>query len=372
MTSQDNTLYTTSSTEKLLSACTGALLTSLLVTPMDVVKLRLQTQNYDSSRKPTACCSPFSSKNGLKICKLTSGIQHYSKIFSKKGTNQVASLHECAIELPNRSFTPKNPPILKGTLDGFHTIVKNEGLPGLWKGLSPALLMSVPANVIYFVGYDYLKVIIQPYTTTQHSDYSPLVAGGLARTVAVALISPIELFRTRLQAATGVNDFRNVLYGVQSMVKKDGVRALWRGLPPTLWRDVPFSAMYWMTYEKTKQALIAYNNNNNNNISISIVQGDLYMSFLAGAFSGMCAAAVTTPFDVAKTRRQVDAGKDSPSMKAVKVPAILRQIYSQDGVRGLFRGLTPRVAKVAPSCAIMISSYEIGKTFFANQHQNAL
>ncbi|OAD65204.1 hypothetical protein PHYBLDRAFT_89896, partial [Phycomyces blakesleeanus NRRL 1555(-)] len=326
--------YTTSSTEKLLSACTGALLTSLLVTPMDVVKLRLQTQNYDSSRKPTACCSPFSSKNGLKICKLTSGIQHYSKIFSKKGTNQ----------------------------DGFHTIVKNEGLPGLWKGLSPALLMSVPANVIYFVGYDYLKVIIQPYTTTQHSDYSPLVAGGLARTVAVALISPIELFRTRLQAATGVNDFRNVLYGVQSMVKKDGVRALWRGLPPTLWRDVPFSAMYWMTYEKTKQALIAYNNNNNNNnnnISISIVQGDLYMSFLAGAFSGMCAAAVTTPFDVAKTRRQVDAGKGNKDTYS-----ILRQIYSQDGVRGLFRGLTPRVAKVAPSCAIMISSYEIGKTFF--------
>ncbi|KAI9005782.1 mitochondrial carrier domain-containing protein [Phycomyces nitens] len=367
MTTQENTIHTTSSTEKLLSACTGALLTSLLVTPMDVVKLRLQTQHYDSSRK-TKCCSPFSPKNGLKICTLTSGIQHYSKIFSKKSTRQVASIHECAIELPNRPFAPKNPQMLKGTLDGFHTIVKNEGLTALWRGLSPALLMSVPANVIYFVGYDYLKVIIQPYTSTKHNDYSPLVAGGLARTVAVALISPIELFRTRLQAATGVNDFRNVLYGVQNMMKKDGVRALWRGLPPTLWRDVPFSAMYWMTYEKTKHALMAYTNKS----SVTMAQGDLYISFIAGAFSGMCAAAITTPFDVAKTRRQVDSGKDSTSMKSVKVPAILKQIYIQDGIQGLFRGITPRVAKVAPSCAIMISSYEIGKTFFAKQHQTTL
>lgn len=80
----------------------------------------------------------------------------------------------------------------------------------MWKGLSPALLMSVPANVIYFVGYDYLKDIIQPFAQLNQADYSPLLAGAIARTVAVTMISPIELFRTRLQATatTGVNDFK--------------------------------------------------------------------------------------------------------------------------------------------------------------------
>lgn len=90
----------------------------------------------------------------------------------------------------------------------MYKIFKYEGVTALWKGLSPALLMSVPANVIYFVGYDYLREMIQPYT----SDYSPLIAGAFARTVAVTIISPIELFRTRLQATTGVHDFKRKVY----------------------------------------------------------------------------------------------------------------------------------------------------------------
>lgn len=69
--------------------------------------------------------------------------------------------------------------------------------------------MSVPANVIYFVGYDYLRDLIQPYTSIDSNrDYSPLVAGAVARTIAVTIISPIELFRTRLQATTGGHDFK--------------------------------------------------------------------------------------------------------------------------------------------------------------------
>lgn len=61
------------------------------------------------------------------------------------------------------------------------------------------------------------------------------------------------------------------------MVKKSGPIALWRGLPPTLYRDVPFSAIYWMGYEETKQALLNYDQDMNG----------LQASFLAGAFSGM-------------------------------------------------------------------------------------
>lgn len=61
------------------------------------------------------------------------------------------------------------------------------------------------------------------------------------------------------------------------MVVQDGCRALWRGLPPTLWRDVPFSAIYWMGYEKCKasmeQSTLQFN--------------EIEMSFAAGALSGI-------------------------------------------------------------------------------------
>lgn len=84
--------------------------------------------------------------------------------------------------------------------------MKYEGVTALWKGLSPALVMSVPANVIYFVGYEYLRDLIQP------KDYAPLLAGALARTIAVSIISPIELFRTRLQATTDVHSFKGTIH----------------------------------------------------------------------------------------------------------------------------------------------------------------
>lgn len=61
--------------------------------------------------------------------------------------------------------------------------MRYEGVPSLWRGLSPALAMSIPATIVYFVGYDAVRD-----TTRQHIgedsflyQYSPLWAGGVAR-----------------------------------------------------------------------------------------------------------------------------------------------------------------------------------------------
>jgi solute carrier family 25, member 39/40 len=61
--------------------------------------------------------------------------------------------------------------------------MRYEGVPSLWRGLSPALAMSIPATIVYFVGYDALRD-----TTRQRIgedsflyQYSPLWAGGVAR-----------------------------------------------------------------------------------------------------------------------------------------------------------------------------------------------
>ena len=43
------------------------------------------------------------------------------------------------------------------------------------------------------------------------------------------------------------------------------------------------------------------------------------------------------------------------------MPRFLYHIYCQEGMTGLFKGWAARCLKVAPACAIMISSYEIGK-----------
>lgn len=48
----------------------------------------------------------------------------------------------------------------------------------------------------------------------------------------------------------------------------------------------------------------------------------------------------------------------------------IKKIYSTSGIKGLFTGLTPRLVKVAPACALMISTFEYGKRFFQNYNAN--
>ena len=92
---------------------------------------------------------------------------------------------------------------------------------------------------------------------------------------------------------------------------------------------------------------------------------------------------MTHPFDVIKTQRQVSYGHDA------RIGRLIQTIATTQGYRGFFRGklrkqekmivglivvvgVVPRVFKVAPSCAIMISSYEVGKRFFADRRHIAL
>lgn len=50
--------------------------------------------------------------------------------------------------------------------------------------------------------------------------------------------------------------------------------------------------------------------------------------------------------------------------------AMLENIYEKQGVRGLFSGMVPRIVKTAPACAIMISTYEMFKSYFLTNKEN--
>lgn len=293
-------------------------------------------------------------------------------------------ISECAAEETQRRT-------FNSTIDGLRKIARNEGLTTLWRGLSPTLLMSVPANVIYFAGYDWLRTSKSSPVMGRVSDaYAPLVAGSAARVLAAIAVSPIEMLRTRMQAhqsggATSV--MRQTIGGIQEMVGSEGYRSLWRGLSLTLWRDVPFSAFYWWGYEYGREALHVARERSrirddvpgsSRKRSRSRSELDhkavLIDSFIAGAGSGAIAALVTTPFDVGKTRQQIARHSEEAVKKGVSgsrpedktMPRFLWHIWKTEGTPGLFKGWAARCMKVAPACAIMISSYEIGKKMAGN------
>ncbi|RZC39707.1 solute carrier family 25 member 40, partial [Asbolus verrucosus] len=301
---------------------------SCTVTPLDVVKIRLQAQQKTASKCFLYC-------NGL--------MDHFCG---------------CGPE-NNQKHWFQRPGHFNGTIDAFIKISRNEGFYSLWSGLSPTLVLAVPTTILYFVSYEQLRLKLRSlYNKHNNVDPSqqklpfwiPLISGATARVIAVTIVSPLELIRTKMQSKKLT--YSEIRESLRSLVQQSGVFGLWKGIFPTLYRDVPFSAIYWMNYEFMKSLLCTGT-------------PTFGQSFFAGAVSGAIAASITVPFDVVKTHQQIELGEktlytDKPT-KMQTTAQVLRQIHKHRGYKGLFAGLAPRLIKVAPACAIMISSFEYGK-----------
>lgn len=228
-----------------------------------------------------------------------------------------------------------------GTVDALKRIAQSEGMRSLWRGTDVALLMAIPMVGIYLPLYDYLLERSQSHGVVA----APLIAGTVARTVAVYCTSPFELLRTRFQASRpGAN--------MSLMEHLPAPHRLWTGVGATLARDVPFSALYWAMVEPIRCSLLK-SSDPLHVASINVV---------AGGLSGWIAGAVTTPLDVVKTRTQL-ALEQQPLLPT------LRNIALKEGVGGLFQGWSARAGKAAPACAIVLSSYEVLKHIYADDRE---
>ncbi len=121
---------------------------------------------------------------------------------------------------------------------------------------------------------------------------------------------------------------------IRSDIKSQGIKVLYRGWVSTVWRDVPFSMIYWFNYETLKTMLISYK-------SLHSATGEEISSlstFALGTLAGGVAAALTCPLDVVKTYRQVKIGELDTQLKYRRIPWILKDIYRLKGIKGLFAG----------------------------------
>ena len=195
--------------------------------------------------------------------------------------------------------------------------------------------------------YDHLLNVTLPPLLP--SSIVPLSAGILARTTITSLMSPLELVRTNLQSTPpspeNPHTLRSVLTSIRSLAQSRGWHYLWRGLGPTLWRDVPFSGLYWAGYELCKRRLgrLGYEGAG--------------VAFVSGALSGTTAALITSPFDVLKTRRQ--ALLMSATTSTTSTIALTAEILRTEGIAALYAGIVPRISKIAPACGIMIACFEV-------------
>lgn len=331
------------------SSCLGATCTAIAVTPLDMIKTRLQAQAL-GPLNPQAVSRDCSHK----VCgSLKPGTMEWFDTFCK-----FPKCHE--FETCFCDAHGLKPP-LKGTLDAMQKIVHFEGSLALWNGLRPTLVLQIPNTVVYLGAYEELRRQLRQMLSENQLWTAPALAGMMARTVAAASVAPLELVRTRRQAALQW-PHKTVLAALRAIYRHEGSGTFFRGLGPTMLRDVPFSGIYWFGIEEISTRMRLNPPSRMLRLGDAALFDAWAIGLTAGVSSGSFAALITTPFDVVKTRMQLDNCKGDECGFRHTAMRILRQ----HGPSGMFVGVVPRVTKVAPACAIMISIFELAKATFAS------
>jgi hypothetical protein len=299
---------------------------------------------------------------------------------------------------------PRIPPRYTSLGSTYRTILTQEGLfRGLYSGVLPALIGSFGGTMIFFGSYEVTKRYLMDHLNVPPS-IAYFSAGVVADIAASPLYVPSEVLKTRLQLQGRYNNphfpesgynYRGTTDALRSIVRTEGMGALFYGYKATLYRDVPFSALQFLFYEQERK------------LAKRMVGGEdigLALEIGTGASAGCMAGVITCPLDVVKTRIQtqvVPEGKtsslrvssspskmeskpqirhistSSPSTTMLKPHGIamldtssvitgLKIIYKTEGTWGLFRGVGPRAIWTSVQSGCMFLMYQTFLKYFSS------
>ncbi|KVI09887.1 Mitochondrial carrier domain-containing protein [Cynara cardunculus var. scolymus] len=147
----------------------------------------------------------------------------------------------------------------RGIWHALHTISREEGIFGLYKGLGACLLGVGPNLAISFSVYHTARSYWQLQRPDDSTVMVGLACGSLSGIASSTVSFPLDLVRRRMQlegaAGWGQVYKTGVLGTFGHILRAEGLRGLYRGILPEYYKVVPSIGIVFMTYEKLKQVL---------------------------------------------------------------------------------------------------------------------
>ncbi|KAK9048128.1 hypothetical protein SSX86_018121 [Deinandra increscens subsp. villosa] len=152
------------------------------------------------------------------------------------------------IRLQQQKGTSQDLVKYKGPIHCARLIVREEGLAGLWSGAAPTVMRNGTNQAVMFTAkntFDKLLwrkhegdgKILQPWES--------MISGFLAGTVGPFCTGPFDVIKTRLMAQSGEVKYKGMVHAFTTIYGEEGLRALWKGLVPRLMRIPPGQAIMW-------------------------------------------------------------------------------------------------------------------------------
>jgi len=272
------------------------------------------------------------------------------------GATMVYPIDLVKTRMQNQRSTVVGQLMYKNSLDCARKVFHHEGFVGFYRGLGPQLIGVAPEKAIKLTVNDLVRGRAMDPETGRIKLGWELVAGGAAGGCQVVFTNPLEIVKIRLQmqgeAAKATP--AQVKKGAVHIIRQLGVVGLYKGATACLMRDIPFSAIYFPVYSHFKTDVFHQDYNGK---QLSFLE-----TLASAAIAGMPAAYLTTPFDVVKTRLQVEARKGQSHYKGVF--DAFGKIYREEGFKALWKGGPARIIRSSPQFGFTLVAYEYLQKFF--------
>ena len=146
---------------------------------------------------------------------------------------------------------------------------------------------------------------------------------------------------------------------LQMLHSPSGLRTYYRGLGMGLAGMFPYSAIDLFIFEQLKSLLLARQARRHHCHESDVPIGNVATGAI-GALSGAVSATVVYPLNLLRTRLQAQGTVLHPQVYE-GIWDVTKKTVRNEGVVGLFRGVTPNLLKVAPAVSISYVVYENAK-----------
>jgi hypothetical protein len=247
-----------------------------------------------------------------------------------------------------------------GMFSTFRSILATEGLLAMYSGLPAAAGRQMVYGGIGVGLYTPMRNLIvgEGVDAKDAPLWKRMLAGSMTGALGQAIANPFDVVKVRMQAdgrlkaVGGMPRYKGTGDAFMSILREEGAGGFFKGITPSLQRAAVINGCGIASYDQTKVVVK----------QLTGKTDGLIPQVVAAFVSGFISAAVSTPFDVLKTRMMNQKGGAEALYKSTLDCAM--KTMKHEGVFALYKGFVPAYTRLGPHRLVHFLTLEQITKFF--------
>ncbi|KAG2771701.1 hypothetical protein JG687_00011858 [Phytophthora cactorum] len=258
-------------------------------------------------------------------------------------------------------------------------IYRQQGVEGLFAGLSSKVVHTVSSNFAYFYWYSFLKTAVEKHSSTPITTGMSLLMASTAGALNMSMTLPLEMINTRAQIQpsddeSSDSDDKNkekesqgrTMWGIaKEIYAEDGLMSFWKGFIPSLVL-VSNPSINYTIFDKLKLQLQHSKMAASNARRVSSLTA--LEAFILAAIAKAVATLITYPVIRAKVLMQAQKKQITGQHKSShghhhaemgnSMLQVLKRIGELEGPSGYFKGCSAQLFNTVLKSALLVMTKE--------------